>query len=553
MIGTIRKHSKWLWIVIATLTIISFIYWGSATSRSRDRGGSGSLGVVDGVPVSREEYLQARSDIFLHHFSQTGMWPDAGSRSAPGLQRDIYSRLFVIRKLTEYNIRPDGTAVAQAANELLRSLAGGQNVPLDDFVKQVLGPQKLTAQDFQRFIEHHLGIQQLASVLGLSGKLITPQEARSLYERDFRELSAAFVLFAASNHLADVETPNEDALQQFYSARTNIYCITNRVQVSYVEFNFSDKFAEAEKALTNLNELVEMNFRRLGNNAARLGNTPQQARARIREQIIRREASRDAQTRADQLMDKILDMEVPDLALVAETNGFTVNVTKPFTREDGPAEFDGGPDFARVAFSLDTNAPVGGPVAGENALYVIALNRQIPPEIPPLETIRDRVEADYKFNRARTLALNEAEKFVSAATNALAHEKPFAAVCADAGVQPVALPPFSLSRGEIPQIEGLANPNAFKQTAFYIPVGQISDVLPIEQGGIVIYVQKQLPIDESRMNAELPFRLNDLRRGRQWEAFNEWFSREAFKALRNIKFEDESRAPGSADYCERRY
>ena len=38
MIGTIRKHSKWLWAVIITATIISFVYWGAGSSQV----GSGS-------------------------------------------------------------------------------------------------------------------------------------------------------------------------------------------------------------------------------------------------------------------------------------------------------------------------------------------------------------------------------------------------------------------------------------------------------------------------------------------------------------------------------
>ena len=39
MIGTIRKHSKWLWWFIAGLTIISFIYWGSAPATRNSGGG----------------------------------------------------------------------------------------------------------------------------------------------------------------------------------------------------------------------------------------------------------------------------------------------------------------------------------------------------------------------------------------------------------------------------------------------------------------------------------------------------------------------------------
>ena len=48
---------------------------------------------------------------------------------------------------------------------------------LDDFVERVLKPQGLDAADFDHFLRHELGIQQLIMTAGLSGKLVTPQEA----------------------------------------------------------------------------------------------------------------------------------------------------------------------------------------------------------------------------------------------------------------------------------------------------------------------------------------------------------------------------------------
>ena len=40
MIGTIRKHSKWLWWIIAGLTVVSFVYWGVTPATRNASGGS---------------------------------------------------------------------------------------------------------------------------------------------------------------------------------------------------------------------------------------------------------------------------------------------------------------------------------------------------------------------------------------------------------------------------------------------------------------------------------------------------------------------------------
>jgi len=61
MIGTIRKHSAWLWVVIIAVTIFSFIYWGSSRY-DPSRSGKAYYGSIDGEPVSRDELTDAYRD-----------------------------------------------------------------------------------------------------------------------------------------------------------------------------------------------------------------------------------------------------------------------------------------------------------------------------------------------------------------------------------------------------------------------------------------------------------------------------------------------------------
>jgi ribosomal protein L39E len=48
----------------------------------------------------------------------------------------------------------------------------------------------------------------------------------------------------------------------------------------------------------------------------------------------------------------------------------------------------------------------------------------------------------------------------------------------------------------------------------------------------VVYVQSRLPIDQVKMNSELPQYITAFRRGRQNEAFGEWVNLEANRQLR---------------------
>ncbi len=44
------------------------------------------------------------------------------------------------------------------------------------FIKQVLKPRGFEVDDLERFVRHYLGVQELIATVGLSGKLVTPQE-----------------------------------------------------------------------------------------------------------------------------------------------------------------------------------------------------------------------------------------------------------------------------------------------------------------------------------------------------------------------------------------
>src|SRR4029077_6072565 len=125
-------------------------------------------------------------------------------------------------------------------------------------------------------------------------QLITPLEARNLYERDHQEIASTAVFFAASNYLASIAVTPQ-AISEFYSNRVANYGVPERVVVNYVRFNVTNFLPQAETELsTNLNDIVESSFERLGTNAATAfpeAKTPADVKARIRGQVVRREAS----------------------------------------------------------------------------------------------------------------------------------------------------------------------------------------------------------------------------------------------------------------------
>ena len=546
MFGTIRKHQTWLWAVIITLTIISFVVFFSPYSRMNNTArASGNFGSINGERISMDNYQRAKEEVYLEYFFMSGgNWLSNESEAKKmgfDVEQRLYGRLLLIQKLKQFGVDVSPDVAAQFANEMLHPLAQRANLPsAQAFFTQALKPRGLQMEDFDRFVRHELGIQELIATVGMSGKLVTPQETQALYVREHQELATEAIFFSASNYLDRVAfTP--DAVARYYTNQMANYRLPERVQVSFVKFPYTNYQAQAEKEVTNLNEIVEANYR----NPALTNYTPEEAKVKVRQEVLLRQevplARKDAATFANSLfaMTPANPTNPPNpanLAALAETNNLSVTITPPFDREEGPREVKVGPEFVRAAFGLSAEEPFSEPILTREAVYVIALLKQLPSEIPAFETIRDKVTADYRLTQATDLARKAGMDFAQTLTKAMGEGKTFTAAAEEAKLKAVQLPPFSLSSQEVPATEdhiSLSGRGGLKEIAFSTTPGKVSGFRATSEGGIILYVKSQLPIDEAKMKADLPAFATYVRQSRQREAFEAWFRKEADRGLRD--------------------
>ena len=545
MIGTIRKHSKWLWLIIIFVVIVTFVFWGSQPSGRLGReGGEFNPGSINGEPIKLEAFVAARHEAMLRYRLNNGDWPDNdpnAKRMNFDLERDTYYRLLLLQKQRDLQIHVSDETVAKVAAEILRNWNGGNPVSIDQLEKQLLHPKGMSMLDFENFVRHDLGIQQLMSVNSVGGRLVTPQEARLFYEREHEELATEAVFFNATNYLAGV-TVTPEAVSQFFTNQMPNYRLPDRVQVSYVAFEVSNYLAQSEAELvkTNLTEMIDANYARLGTNYNKEAKTPEEAKTKIRAELIASNARPKASRAANDFATAVMDLapKQPDnLAKLAAERKLTLGVTAPFDVEEGPKEFVVLADFMKEAFALTAEEPIAGPIAGRDAVYVIALKGRLPSEIPAFETIREKVTADYQRAQAVLAARKAGEDFARTLTNGLAGGGKFTSLCLAAGVKPaLGLPPISLSTREAPEIEAHTVLYQYKQAAFTTKPGQASGFVSTIDGGFVVFVRERLPLDLTKLTAELPAYLDRIRTMRQNEAFNEWFSKEAERGLRNVPY-----------------
>jgi hypothetical protein len=545
MIGSIRKHSKWLWWVIAGLTIISFVvFMGSGPTPTGKGGDSQGYGRIYGKEISGEQISHAQGDYFIYFFINNGEWPDR-NRNVSQIQLDqqVYLNLLLTEKAKTLGVHVPDAAVTDAASQMLRSQAlarafgnPSQPVPMDRFL-DALKSKGFNAADFKSSVRTQLIIEQLRISLGLSGSLVTPQEASALYDRERQEVSAQAVFFSLADHLAQASsTPAE--IGQFYTNNMAYYRLPERLQVNYVWFNITNYLeqSKAEWAKTNFEATVNNVFTQFGATEF-AAKTPEESKGKIRDFLIQRRALNDAAEAATEFV-KVLWSTEPvapeNIVTLAKSKNLIVKLSEPFSADGVSSEFALAPAVEREAYKLNSESPFSGVIAGENGVYVAGLAAKLPSSIPSLAEISSRVAQDLREQQARVLATRAGTNFYFQAAVQTAAGKSFAAAAVSAGVAPVILSPFSLSSTEVPEAGNRADIRELKQAAFSTPVGGISRFMPTADGGFVLHVDKISPADPSKKAAEMPQVLSQIRRGRENEAFSIWVNNEASRELGNL-------------------
>jgi parvulin-like peptidyl-prolyl isomerase len=531
MIGTIRKHSNWLWYPIIIATIITFVLWGASQALFGTRSGGGNLGTVYGKKVTPEQYVSAKKYYYLSYWFGSGHWPDDAAVSPDEIERQIYVSLLITQKAHQLGIHVSEDAAAISASERLAALGrNGQSVPLDALVDQALAPKGFTAADFENYVRDDLAIHQLVQTLGLPGELITPQEARAAYQRENEELSCQAVFFSGSNYLNAVSaTPG--VVGQFYTNYQAQYRLPDRVQINYVVYSVSNYLSQsrAEWAKTNLSDNVDAYLHKVGENYKGSKNATE-ARAKITEELVTARAQADARKAANELAAQAFAMDPvkpENLATVANQKGLILHQTAPFAKDTGPEDIAGAVNFTKAAFELTSDTPLAGPITDGDGVYVIALDKTLPSEIPSYDKIRFQVAMDYERRESTLLAQRAGMAFYQSLTNQIAAGHSFASVAVGAGYQAEVLPPFSISTQELPELGERASLGQIKQAAFTTAPGKPSGFVPTQDGGFILLVQSRLPVDQAKLTQDLPQFTQNLRRSREGEAFNQWLQAEA--------------------------
>ena len=530
MFGTIRRHQAWLWWIIGSITIISFVILGPSSCADLRMGGArgSNLGTIGDHPIMPDEFAKAKREAVLGYFLSTGRLPD--SKSEFNEDREALVLLFFAAKEKQLGITVSQESLGEVGRNVMSRFGQGNPVPLDLFVNQILKPKGFDEMDLERLLTHELARQQLVAITGLSGRLVTPGEAETLYREEHQDVSCSMVLLSVSNYFPTVSATNP-ALLQFYTNRMAEYREPARMQVEYVKFNVTNYFTQTIKAMTNLETVVDTEVKKMGTNLFAHAKTPEESRVAVKDFIVRTNAMLLARSNAFTFANELADIQPKkpeNIETLAKQKQLTVETTEPFDEVQGPKGLDVLLNFSRIAFKLTPDDPfaIAGPES--DGVYVLAYNKQFPSFVPPYSAVSDKVLADFRLVQGSFMLQQAVTNIYHNLASGMAQGKSFAALTAQMGLKTESLPPFSLSTQKLPDsVEDKVSLEALRRAAFGTEVGQVSYPGRAQYGAFLLYVEKKLPVDEAKLKAELPAFLLNVRQGRQMDAFNQWFQGQA--------------------------
>jgi hypothetical protein len=534
MFGTIRKHQTWLWVVIIALMSVSLLVFFTADGTLGGGGGPQTdLGSFYGRPIGTAEFLDAQKEMRLASFMRTGRWPDNNEEAQRAMERETISRVFLLHKAKELDIHPSQKAVALMTQEMIG------DYPYPRLIEEVLAPNGLKQEDFERYVRHEAAIRQLVNIAAVSAKLVNPAEAEILFRKENQEANAQVALFWASNAMDQVAVTN-GAVEKFYTNRMALYFTQAKLTVSYVDFAATNYFTEADKDLsarTNLTALLDEAYRRMGGtNFYKDTNgvpTPEaDAKSRIQAEfrldLARRAARRAASDFGNELYSQKDANKTETFEKLAAAKGLPVQVSAPFGSEADLEKTAFPDDFFRKAMSLTDAQPVHfNPIIGDSNVFLIARKASVPRRLQPLDEVRDKVTGDYKHQMALEMMRKAGPSFHTNLTNGLALKKSFQELADTEKVTVLNLPPISPSMQTLTNLDPRLELRLVQSLAASLEPGKASPFIPLQEGGMILYVKDRPVVSDAKVAAELPEFIGRLRQYRQREAFETWFRKQA--------------------------
>ena len=468
MITVMRKHHKWLMIVISILAIPFIFYFVQQPDYGAIR--STDLGRIYDRPVTNVEFQ--RSARLMTLAQMLGLQFAQELMMRPMSENDAYinftfNRVVLNHEAKELGIRPTMPEIA-AFVKTLRPFQGEQGFDPNkytEFAQTRLPALGFTEAQLEELVSEQLALNRVKDLLG-AGLHVADSESREYYEQAYGKLHVAVVRFREQDFQKDVKIGDED-IAKYYEARKAEFKTEEKRKAEFVAFTLN----EEEKKLTG-KEKVE----------------PLQKLANRANDFVQALLEKDAR-----FPEVAAKFNVP----VAATGEFTAKAPDPLL---APV-----PALTQYAFQLKQEEPFSDAIQGPDGFYVLHLVGATAARPLTLDEAKPKIVEALTKERLRQLVSAKGADVARIIREAAGAGTPLDKALNQAGLQAERIPPFSIVENPPP-----APPNPeeakdkkpdapdlqmIKSAVRELNPGDSSEFVPTPQGGLVAMLEKRDPAD----------------------------------------------------------
>ena len=568
--------------MIAVPVIIGFVILFTPDAQDRLFGQgrqseSGLYGQLDGEIVTRSQANEARNIILGPiRIRFGGRIPNLNNDLIDSQIPNILGEKALMRR---YGIRPsqsDSDAwILRLIDSRLETLPEGSRPTRKeewyDLAFFVGGFAQLEA-----FARYQVGANQLRSLAGVSGVLVSTKEAEIKFRKSNEQYEAEAIFLGHTNYLPLVQSTDEQ-LKKHYTNTLAKHRIPERRQLSYVTFPATNYLDEAEKKFVGLKtaeresllqaywigitNLVGYQTNTIPDLAKRIapartneygGMKIGEVTAAIREEILTKPQGLKSGLAVIEAYKAGLDFQesleatykaqpaLDTLEKIALLQNLTAATTLPVSMEDNTVV-----SLARVVprqvFELSkTNAFIVGdpPLSGLSGdFYIASLKRIIPSRNRSFVEAKATVAADFKKAESIKLMKEAGGKI----QQVIKGGKSLAEVAKENNLTVAKLGPFDSAGGAIPGLANRANSEDFRTQALGLEVGATSELVSSstdsndtasEEAAFVVKLAAKTAVSSDKFDAEFPVYLENERAFSASRAYATWLQNETGELYR---------------------
>lgn len=518
----IRNKVLWGFFAFAVCVMFIGVYSNTGGCGYNDTAAPDAAGSLFGKSVSLQELR--RAEYYTAQMNNTaGLTPEQAQK----LTAMAWKRLAALRTAEQYGISVSAEEVAEVIRRdpAFADTTSGVFSP-ERYRRTIEALKQIPVQEYEQFVHEEIMLHKLLAVLD-AAVWTSPFEARERLSKLTDVFSIQYASFGTNDYAAPV-TISEDEARRYFETNKERFKIPDQVSVQFVVFPASNFLDQVQVTDAEVNRYYTNNLEKF--TVSEGTNTPYaKPLEKVRDEILSSLKQSKALDLATEKAGRFVELLLPDkkdksipLSEAAGKNALNVSTTALFSIREPLTNLNVGLDFNVNAFGLDAADPyrrVSDPVAGKDAVYVMAPLEKKEAHLPEFQDVADKVRQRAAAEAWYDAFIKKGNEIRDSLNKSLGAGKTFTAALKDFKANVSTTLTFTV-------YEALSDPqenyDVIVPKITTLNKGELTEPLETDSGLIIAYVADRTPgnpVTEEGVRSEL---LSMLDRSMAQILFEDW-------------------------------